>query len=242
MNCALLLRIGQPGLSCTDKPELVPQPLVMHLQPFTASCMVLTRGCLLPHGFLCSWGTWCALGEDPKSRGSVTFCSGWHGCVWTTQCLLLLSRLHALLPDAAKPDSLSTASAPQPMQIVSSVTAMASCYMWMPKRPHEMGILQVRGRAGSFRVEHPATCIPSGNVTEWRPSVAVHMHALRLIRRSPPIASHRRPGWRSLHGQRETSRASGRSAPPHCRPSPLSTFASTGGWLAGRLATACQLC
>jgi hypothetical protein len=29
-----------------------------------------------------------------------------------------------------------------PMQIVASVTAMASCYMWMPKRPHEMGILQ----------------------------------------------------------------------------------------------------
>lgn len=31
----------------------------------------------------------------------------------------------------------------QPMQIVSSVTAMASAYLWMPKRPHEMGILQV---------------------------------------------------------------------------------------------------
>lgn len=67
--------------------------------------------------------------------------------------LQLLSCLRALQPAAVKPASPSTATAPQPMQIVSSVTAMASCYMWMPKRPHEMGILQVRGRAGSFRVE-----------------------------------------------------------------------------------------
>lgn len=186
VNCALPPRMGQPGLSCTGKPEVLPQPLVLHLQqaaccsPAAASCCILP----LQLGYLVRNGRG---REEPWQRHVLQWLA-WLRLDYPA--LQLRSCLHALLPDTAKPASPSTATAPQPMQIVSSVTAIASCYMWMPKRPHEMGILQVRGRAGSFCVERPAILIPSGTailpLNGGRLPVAVHMHELRLNRHISP--------------------------------------------------------